>query len=51
MRATMLLPGLIVHEMGYQKRRGKMAILAGVGPMGLGAIDYALAPGSETRDS
>ncbi|MCU0408720.1 MAG: zinc-binding dehydrogenase, partial [Bacteroidales bacterium] len=29
------------HEMGI-KPGGKMAILAGVGPMGLGAIDYAL---------
>jgi threonine dehydrogenase-like Zn-dependent dehydrogenase len=34
-------PGTYIHEMGI-KRRGKMAILAGVGPMGLGAIDYAL---------
>ncbi len=29
------------HDMGIV-RGGKMAILAGVGPMGLGAIDYAL---------
>ncbi len=29
------------HKMGI-KRGGKMAILAGAGPMGLGAIDYAL---------
>jgi threonine dehydrogenase-like Zn-dependent dehydrogenase len=34
-------PGTYIHEMGI-KRGGKMAILAGVGPMGLGAIDYAL---------
>ncbi|HOF21591.1 MAG TPA: zinc-binding dehydrogenase [Bacteroidales bacterium] len=34
-------PGTYIHEMGI-RRGGKMAILAGVGPMGLGAIDYAL---------
>jgi threonine dehydrogenase-like Zn-dependent dehydrogenase len=34
-------PGTCVHEMGIRKG-GRMAILAGVGPMGLGAIDYAL---------
>jgi L-sorbose 1-phosphate reductase len=34
-------PGTYVHDMGI-KKGGKMAILAGVGPMGLGAIDYAL---------
>jgi L-sorbose 1-phosphate reductase len=34
-------PGTYVHEMGI-RLGGKMAILAGVGPMGLGAIDYAL---------
>jgi threonine dehydrogenase-like Zn-dependent dehydrogenase len=34
-------PGTYTHEMGIRKK-GKMAILAGVGPMGLGAIDYAL---------
>jgi len=34
-------PGTYNHEMGIRKR-GNMAILAGVGPMGLGAIDYAL---------
>ncbi len=34
-------PGIYVHEMGI-RRGGNMAILAGVGPMGLGAIDYAL---------
>ncbi len=33
--------GSYVHHMGI-KEGGKMAILAGVGPMGLGAIDYAL---------
>lgn len=34
-------PGTYIHEMGIRKG-GKMAILAGTGPMGLGAIDYAL---------
>jgi L-sorbose 1-phosphate reductase len=34
-------PGTYIHNMGICKG-GKMAILAGVGPMGLGAIDYAL---------
>jgi L-sorbose 1-phosphate reductase len=34
-------PGTYVHDMGI-KKGGKMAILAGTGPMGLGAIDYAL---------
>jgi threonine dehydrogenase-like Zn-dependent dehydrogenase len=34
-------PGTYRHNMGVQKG-GNMAILAGVGPMGLGAIDYAL---------
>jgi len=33
--------GSYVHEMGI-KEGGRMAILAGVGPMGLGAIDYAI---------
>lgn len=33
--------GSYVHEMGI-KEGGKMAILAGVGPMGLAAIDYIL---------
>lgn len=33
--------GLYIHEMGI-KKGGNMAILAGVGPMGLGAIDYAI---------
>ena len=33
--------GSYVHQMGI-KKGGKMAILAGAGPMGLGAIDYAL---------
>jgi L-sorbose 1-phosphate reductase len=37
-------PGTYVHDMGI-KVGGKMAILAGVGPMGLGAIDYALHQG------
>jgi len=36
-----ITPGTYNHEMGIRKG-GKMAILAGVGPMGLGAIDYAL---------
>lgn len=34
-------PGTYNHQMGIREG-GKMAILAGVGPMGLGAIDYAL---------
>ncbi len=34
-------PGSYVHEMGI-KEGGNLAILAGVGPMGLGAIDYAM---------
>lgn len=34
-------PGTYVHNMGLQSG-GKMAILAGVGPMGLGAIDYCI---------
>jgi threonine dehydrogenase-like Zn-dependent dehydrogenase len=34
-------PGTYNHDMGIRKG-GNMAILAGVGPMGLGAIDYAL---------
>lgn len=34
-------PGSYVHEMGI-KEGGNMAILAGVGPMGIGAIDYAI---------
>ncbi len=33
--------GSYIHEMGIREG-GKMAILAGVGPMGLGAIDYAI---------
>jgi threonine dehydrogenase-like Zn-dependent dehydrogenase len=33
--------GSYVHDMGI-KEGGSMAILAGVGPMGLGAIDYAI---------
>lgn len=33
--------GSYVHDMGI-KEGGTMAILAGVGPMGLGAIDYAI---------
>ena len=34
-------PGSYVHEMGI-RQGGKMALLAGAGPMGLGAIDYAI---------
>jgi L-sorbose 1-phosphate reductase len=34
-------PGTYRHEMGIRSG-GSVAILAGVGPMGLGAIDYAL---------
>ena len=34
-------PGKYTHEMEI-KEKGTMAILAGVGPMGLGAIDYAI---------
>jgi threonine dehydrogenase-like Zn-dependent dehydrogenase len=34
-------PGSYVHSMGI-KEGGSCAILAGVGPMGLGAIDYAI---------
>lgn len=33
--------GCYVHEMGIREK-GKMAILAGVGPMGLAAIDYVI---------
>ncbi len=33
--------GSYIHEMGI-KEKGKMAILAGAGPMGLGAVDYAI---------
>lgn len=33
--------GSYIHKMGIREG-GKMAILAGVGPMGLGAIDYAV---------
>ncbi len=34
-------PGSYVHDMGT-KDKGTMVILAGAGPMGLGAVDYAL---------
>lgn len=34
-------PGSYVHKMGTVEG-GKMAILAGAGPMGLGAVDYAI---------
>jgi threonine dehydrogenase-like Zn-dependent dehydrogenase len=34
-------PGTYEHRMGI-KKGGRMALLAGVGPMGLGAIDYVL---------
>lgn len=33
--------GVYVHEMGI-KKGGNLAILAGAGPMGMGAIDYAI---------
>jgi threonine dehydrogenase-like Zn-dependent dehydrogenase len=36
-----VIQGSYVHQMGI-KEGGNMAILAGVGPMGLGAIDFAL---------
>lgn len=35
------IPGKYVHQMGIREG-GTMAILAGAGPMGLGAIDYAV---------
>jgi threonine dehydrogenase-like Zn-dependent dehydrogenase len=35
------IPGKYAHEMGI-KQGGRMAILAGAGPMGMGAIDYAI---------
>ncbi|MHC2995625.1 MAG: zinc-binding dehydrogenase [Candidatus Atribacteria bacterium] len=35
------IPGKYVHNMGISEG-GNMAILAGAGPMGLGAIDYAI---------
>ncbi|MEA2068309.1 MAG: zinc-binding dehydrogenase [Verrucomicrobiota bacterium] len=35
------VPGSYVHKMGIVEG-GAMALLAGVGPMGLGAIDYAI---------
>jgi threonine dehydrogenase-like Zn-dependent dehydrogenase len=38
-------PGSYVHHMGIRPL-GTMALLAGVGPMGLGAIDWALHSGS-----
>ena len=34
-------PGIYRHDMGIREG-GRMAILAGAGPMGLGAIDYAI---------
>lgn len=34
-------PGSYVHEMGI-KKGGSLALLASVGPMGIGAIDYAM---------
>ena len=40
--------GSYIHEMGIVKN-GSMALLAGVGPMGLGAIDYAI--NADTRPS
>ena len=38
-------PGVYVHDMGCTPG-GKMAILAGAGPMGLGAADYAVHGGN-----
>ncbi|MBE6561873.1 MAG: L-sorbose 1-phosphate reductase [Ruminococcaceae bacterium] len=38
-------PGVYVHDMGCTPR-GTMAILAGAGPMGLGAADYAVHGGN-----
>jgi len=35
------IPGKYIHNMGIAKN-GNMAILAGAGPMGLGAIDYSI---------
>lgn len=34
-------PGSYIHDMGITEG-GKMALLAGAGPMGLGAVDYAI---------
>lgn len=42
--------GSYVHHMGI-KPRGATAILGGAGPMGLGAIEYALALDDSTRPS
>ena len=39
-------PGTYKHDMGV-KSGGKMAIVGGAGPMGLGAIDYAMNSGRE----
>ena len=41
MPSITLSPAAIIHEMGIREG-GNMAILAGAGPMGLGAIDYAI---------
>jgi len=41
-------PGSYVHKMGTVER-GCMAILAGAGPMGLGAVDYAIHGGRPPR--
>ncbi len=41
-------PGTYVHEMGIVEG-GNMALLAGCGPMGLGAIDYALHGGRKPK--
>ena len=40
--------GLYVHDMGI-KSGGRMAILGGTGPMGLGTIDYALHADSKPK--
>lgn len=34
-------PGSYVHHMGI-KKKGNMALMAGAGPMGLGALDYSI---------
>ncbi len=41
-------PGTYIHDMGTVKG-GNMAILAGAGPMGLGAVDYAIHGGRAPR--
>lgn len=43
-----ITPGTYVHDMGVVEG-GNMAILAGAGPMGLGAVDYAIHGGRPPR--